>query len=100
MLAAVEAVRHVALPFLAERGTRRYEAREERKSSAEVDEIDTPWGRYAVGGGGPKYIPSWVSARDAAERSRQAAADLQVPPPARPSGRGRSGRLVERLGAE
>ena len=75
VLAAVEAVRHVALPFLAERETRKYEALEERKA-AEVDEVDTPWGRFAVGGGGLKYVPSWVSARDAAERSRQAATDL------------------------
>lgn len=77
VLAAVEAVRHVALPFLAERETRKYEAHEERRAAADVDEVDTPWGRFAVGGGGPKYPPAWVSARDAAERSREAAADLE-----------------------
>lgn len=100
VLAAVEAVRHVALPFLAERGTRRYEAREERKSSAEIEEIDTPWGRYAVGGGGPKYIPAWVSARDAAERSRQAAADLAGAPAPGSERSWQVGRLLERLGPE
>ena len=77
VLAAVEAVRHVALPFLADRETRKYEAHEERRAAADVDEVDTPWGRFAVGGGGPRYAPAWVSARDAAERSREAAADLE-----------------------
>ena len=64
VLAAVEAVRHVAFPFLADRETWRYEAHEEHKV-AEVDQVDTPWGRFAVGGAGPKYAPSWVAARDA-----------------------------------
>ena len=62
VLAAVEAVRHVAFPFLADRETRRYEAHEERRV-AEVDQVDTPWGRFAVGGAGPKYAPSWVADR-------------------------------------
>ena len=75
VLAAVEAVRHVAVPFLAERETRRYEAFEDRKS-ASVDQVDTPWGRFAIDVGSPKYAPCWVAARDAAELSRQAATDL------------------------
>jgi len=99
VLAAVEAVRHVAFPFLAERETRRYEAHEERKV-AEVDQVDTPWGRFAVGGAGPKYAPSWVAARDAAERSRQAAADLNGPPAGEAERSWQVGRLVERLRAE
>jgi hypothetical protein len=99
VLAAVEAVRHVALPFLAERETRKYEAREERKS-ADVDEVDTPWGRFAVGGGGLKYVPSWVSARDAAERSRQAAADLGGPEAGEEERAWQIGRLLKRLGVE
>jgi hypothetical protein len=78
VLAAVEAVRHVALPFLTDRGTRKYEAMEERKD-ADVDEVDTPWGRFPVGGGGPKYVPSWVAARDAAVCARQAAKGLNGP---------------------
>jgi hypothetical protein len=97
VLAAVEAVRHVALPFLAERETRKYEALEERKA-AEVDEVDTPWGRFAVGGGGLKYVPSWVSARDTAERSRQAATDLGGPQAGQAELLWQTGRLVERLG--
>ena len=56
VLAAVEAVRHVAFPFLVERGTRRYEAHEEHKV-AEVDQVDTPWGRFAVGGRGSQVRP-------------------------------------------
>jgi len=99
VLAAVEAVRHVALPFLAERGTRRYEAQEERKA-AEVDQVDTPWGRFAVGGGGPRYAPSWVAARDAAERSRQAAADLEGPAAGEAERSWQAARLVERLGTQ
>ncbi|MGA3354030.1 MAG: hypothetical protein ABSD85_12725 [Acidimicrobiales bacterium] len=97
VLAAVEAVRHVALPFLAERETRKYEALEERKS-ADVGELDTPWGRFAVGGGGPKYVPSWVSARDAAERARQAAADLGGPEAGDAEQSWQVERLLERLG--
>ncbi|MGD0943866.1 MAG: hypothetical protein ABR972_06260 [Acidimicrobiales bacterium] len=99
VLAAVEAVRHVALPFLADRETRKYEALEERRV-AEVDEVDTPWGRFAVGGGGLKYVPSWVSARDAAERSRQAAADLGGPEAGEAERSWQARRLVERLGTE
>ena len=99
VLAAVEAVRHVALPFLADRETRRYEAREERKS-ADVDEVDTPWGRFSVGGGGLKYVPSWVSARDAAERSRQAAADLGGAEAAKAERVWQVTHLLERLGVE
>jgi hypothetical protein len=97
VLAAVEAVRHVALPFLAERETRKYEALEERKA-ADVDEVDTPWGRFAVGGGGLKYVPSWVSARDTAERSRQAAADLGGPEAGQAELVWQASRLVELLG--
>ena len=99
VLAAVEAVRHVAFPFLADRETRRYEAHEEHKV-AEVDQVDTPWGRFAVGGAGPKYAPSWVAARDAAERSRQAAADLSGPAAGEAERSWQVGRLVERLSAE
>jgi hypothetical protein len=99
VLAAVEAVRHVAFPFLADRETRRYEAHEERRV-AEVDQVDTPWGRFAVGGAGPKYAPSWVAARDAAERSRQAAADLSGPAAGDAERSWQVGRLVERLRAE
>jgi hypothetical protein len=99
VLAAVEAVRHVAFPFLADRETRRYEAHEEHKV-AEVDQVDTPWGRFAVGGAGPKYAPSWVAARDAAERSRQAAADLGGPAAGESERSWQIERLVERLSAE
>jgi hypothetical protein len=99
VLAAVEAVRHVAFPFLVDRETRRYEAHEEHKV-AEVDQVDTPWGRFAVGGAGPKYAPSWVAARDAAERSRQAATDLSGPTVGQAERTWQIARLKERLGTE
>lgn len=99
VLAAVEAVRHVAFPFLVDRETRRYEAHEEHKV-AEVDQVDTPWGRFAVGGAGPKYAPSWVAAHDAAERSRQAATDLSGPTVGQAERTWQIARLKERLGTE
>jgi len=98
VLAAVEAVRHVALPFLVDRETRRYEALEERKT-AEVDQVDTPWGRFSVGGG-VKYAPSWAAARDAAERSRQAVVDLNGAAAGEAELTWQVGRLTELLGAE
>lgn len=97
VLSAVEAVRHVAVPFLAQREARRYEAREDGKG-VEVDEVDTPWGRFAVGGGGPNYVPSSIAARDAAERSRQAAIDLDGPQAGDAERDWQAARLVERLG--
>jgi len=103
VLAAVEAVRHVALPFLADRETRKYEAHEERKerrAAADVDEVDTPWGRFAVGGGGPRYAPAWVSARDAAERSREAAADLEGSEAGETERSWQVKRLLERISPE
>jgi len=99
VLAAVEAVRHVAMPFLVDRETRRYEALEERKA-AEVDEVDTPWGRFPIGGAGPKYAPSWAAARDAAERARQAAIDLGGQEAGDAARSWQVGRLVELLSAE
>ena len=99
VLAAVESVRHVAIPFLVDRETRRYEALEERKAQANVDEVDTPWGRFPVRGA-PKYPPAWVAGRDAAERSRQAALDLGGPSMGEEERSWQSGRLVELLGTE
>jgi hypothetical protein len=99
VLAAIETVRHVAFPFLVDRETRRYEAREEGPA-INVDEVDTPWGAFPVGGGGPKYVPSWAAARDAAEHSRQAAADLSGPSEGEAERSWQAGRLVELLSAE
>lgn len=99
VLAAVEAVRHVALSFLTDRGTRKYAAMEERKD-ADVDEVDTPWGRFSLGGGGPKYVPSWVAARDAAACSRQAATGLNGPAAGEAERQWQVGLLMERLGSE
>jgi hypothetical protein len=98
VLAAVEAVRHVAVPFVVDRETRKYEALEERKAT-QVDEVDTPWGLFQVGGG-TKYAPCWAAARDAAERSRQAAVDLSGPEAGETELSWQAGRLVELLGSE
>ena len=99
VLAAIEAVRHVAFPFLVDRETRRYEAREEG-AAINVDEVDTPWGAFPVGGGGPRYAPSWAAARDAAEHSRRAAVDLSGPSKGDAEGSWQGRRLAELLSAE
>jgi hypothetical protein len=65
-----------------------------------VGEVDTPWGRFPVGGGGPKYAPAWAAARDAAERSREAAADLNGVAAAPAERSWQVGRLVELLGGD
>ncbi len=98
VLAAVEAVRHVSVPFLVDLETRRYEAREEGRA-IQGGEVDTPWGRFPVGGGS-KYAPAWAAARDAAERSRQAATDLGGPPAGESERSWQVGRLTELLRAE
>ncbi len=98
VLAAVEAVRHVAVPFVVDRETRKYERLEEHRT-AEVDAVDTPWGLFQVGGG-TKYAPCWAAARDAAERARQAAVDLSGPDAGETELSWQTGRLVELLGAE
>lgn len=73
VLAAVETIRHVALPQLRESEEDRYE----RDAEVAVDvasPIYTPWGAFIAGG--PRgAAPAWVTAREAAERSRQAAAE-------------------------
>ena len=74
IFAAIEAVRHVASPSLAERDSRRFEAREE-SHLPKIEDFDTPWGRFPLGGAGPKYPPGWAAAREAAERARQAVHD-------------------------
>lgn len=74
IFAAIEAVRHVAAPGRAERESRRFEAREQSKLP-KIEDVDTPWGRFPLGGAGPKYPPPWAAAREAAERARQAVAD-------------------------
>jgi len=99
VLAAVEAVRHAAFPFLADRETRRYEAREEGMT-INVDEVDTPWGLFPVGGGGSRYAPSWAAARDSAERSREAASDLAGRAASDAERSWQVGRLLELLRAE
>ena len=73
VLAAVEAVRHHAIPALAEHESRHFERLAEG-DRAGIHLFDTPWGQMPVGGA-PRYAPGWEAAKDTAERSRQAVAD-------------------------
>lgn len=76
VLAAVETLRHVALPRYVES---REEVVEEHSASEPAEPasfIMTPWGPVAAGAEHlSPYVPAWVSARDAAERARDAARD-------------------------
>ncbi|HUZ21368.1 MAG TPA: hypothetical protein VMU75_12425 [Acidimicrobiales bacterium] len=81
VLAAVEALRHVALPrYVATRESVAEEAGEheagEERSPRTAEVITTPWGAIAFGTEHvPAYEPAAVCARDAADRVRQAVAD-------------------------
>lgn len=76
VLAALEAVRHVALP-------RYVRSREEAVDEHPHDEpptsnplVMTPWGPIAFGAEHVSpYVPAWTAARDAAMRAREAAHD-------------------------
>jgi hypothetical protein len=76
VLAALEAVRHVALPRYVRS---REEAVDEHSDDAPPTsnpEFMTPWGPIAFGAGHQSpYVPAWVGARDAAMRAREAAHD-------------------------
>jgi hypothetical protein len=72
VLAAVEALRHLALPHLAAAEEAGYESSTQATPEV-VTPVDTPWGSFLVGG---KWgaAPAALTAREAAERARQAAA--------------------------
>ncbi len=98
LLACAEVLRHLALP--------RYVAARERTYEIEGDEAPeageawvTPWGPVArVSGHVPTYVPAFVSARDAAERARQAVADSFGPEAALAERDFQVARLSELLG--
>lgn len=97
VLAAVEAVRHLAMPSLSDHEARVFERR--KAAGVEVTEVDTPWGLFPVGGGGPRYAPGWAAARDSAERAREAVGD-EIGPEAEAAERAwQVGHLVELLAA-
>jgi hypothetical protein len=77
LLAAVEALRHEALPSLVEGENLLYE-RDEAAASPEPELISTPWGNF-TGGGLKGVVPAWIAAQDAAARARQAMADTAGP---------------------
>jgi hypothetical protein len=76
VLAALEAVRHVALPRYVrsrEEAVDEHPGGEPRSSSPVVM---TPWGAVALGAEHQSpYVPAWTAARDAAIRAREAARD-------------------------
>jgi len=78
VLAAVEAIRHEAIPNFAEETSR------EEKAGAEVTEegfagtFDTPWGPFHAGMR-RVALPVWAAAGEAAERARQSVADSSGP---------------------
>jgi hypothetical protein len=79
VLAAVEALRHIALPRYAatrESVAEELDGHEEQKSPRTGEVITTPWGSIAVGAEHvASYEPAAVCARDAADRARQAVTD-------------------------
>lgn len=77
VFAAVEALRHLALPRYTAARERSYEADESADDMpAAPFLLSTPFGTGFVGGGFPDdHVPAYVSARDAAERARGVAAD-------------------------
>jgi len=75
VLAALEALRHVALPRYVHS---REETVDEHPETAPVSSsiVVTPWGPVALGAEHRSpYEPAWVEARDAATRAREAAED-------------------------
>jgi hypothetical protein len=99
LLACVEVLRHLALP--------RYVAARER--SYDVDNQDvpaddepwmTPWGPVALVGHRPHHVPAYVSAREAAERARQAVSDHGGPEAGLLEAAFQRRRLLELLGLE
>lgn len=73
LLAAVEAIRHRALPRLTEAESAAY-ADDRGESDIEPEVLTTPWGNFS-GGGRHGIVPAWLAAQQAAERARQAMAD-------------------------
>ncbi len=77
VFAAVEALRHLALPRYTASRERAFEADESADEPSPAPFLlSTPFGTGFVGGGFPDdHVPAYVSARDAAERARSVAAD-------------------------
>jgi phosphoglycolate phosphatase-like HAD superfamily hydrolase len=73
VLSATEAIRHSAVPRLAELRSRSYESERSRTGGA-AEILSTPWGSFSMGNGAG-FVPAWVAAQEAAERAREAIAD-------------------------
>jgi len=98
VLAAVEAVRHHAMPGLAEHESRHFEQLEEGKP-VQGRLVESPWGSMTIGGA-PRYAPGWAAARDAAERARQAVVEENGPAAGEGERAWQVARLTELLAAD
>ncbi|MGH9296780.1 MAG: hypothetical protein ACRDZP_02240, partial [Acidimicrobiales bacterium] len=72
VLAAVEAIRHDAMPRMFEAESARYES--EALPGAGGGIVGSPWGSF-VSGSRRGAVPAWVAARDAADRAREVVSD-------------------------
>jgi hypothetical protein len=76
VLAALEAVRHVALPRYVRSREEAVDEHSDDAPPASNPFLMTPWGPIAFGAEHVSpYVPAWVAARDAAMRAREAAHD-------------------------
>lgn len=76
VLAALEAVRHVALPRYVRSREESVDEHPDGAPRASNPLFMTPWGAVALGAEHQSpYVPAWTAARDAAMRAREAARD-------------------------
>lgn len=76
VLAALEAVRHVALPRYVRSREEAVDEHPDGEPARSAPLFMTPWGQVALGAEHQSpYVPAWAAARDAAMRAREAARD-------------------------
>ncbi|HTW97549.1 MAG TPA: hypothetical protein VMD59_02165 [Acidimicrobiales bacterium] len=98
LLACAEVLRHLALPRYVAARERHFDVDNQDAGGESDPVLVTPWGPITLGGHHPGYVPAYVSAREAAERARQAVGhELGASALAREAGYQRE-RLVELLG--
>ncbi len=80
VLAALEALRHLAMPRYARTREEPLDEHQAEAPSTPRALIPTPWGPIALGAEHHSpYQPAWAAARDAAARARESAADTGGP---------------------
>ena len=76
VLAAIEALTLLALPRYVAQREQAYDAGDSSGSAPVPQVLTTPWGPVLVGGSSiAEHVPTYISARDAAERSRLVSLD-------------------------